>query len=181
MLRRCVIQRKGVHTVTFHDPKSLPVPCAQRWTLRLAKARLFKEFINEHDTGSWQLQDDRHMSPEFNSFVGYNVRGKMRPGLDDITRAENIVKQRLPTNSHLELEARRDIPMQENMYYGKMLYDTTFHGCSMPSLYRMRKDLNKGLRNDKKVNKKYKGVNNQGSKSPPSGWEPIPDGDDDEE
>eukprot|EP00758_Cryptobia_borreli_P001622 Tbor_TRINITY_DN2396_c0_g1::TRINITY_DN2396_c0_g1_i1::g.78::m.78 len=174
-MRLSRVSLKGVHITQFRDPRSLPIPCAQRWTLKLAKARLWNETIDEHDSAAWQLQDDRFMSPEFDTFNGYNIRGKLRPGLDDISRPQNIIKQRLPVNSHLELQARKDIPLAENMYHAKKLYDETFHGTSIPNLYRMKKDLQKGQRMDKKINKSYKGLCYAGAKNPPSGWSPIPD------
>lgn len=171
---------KGVHTVTLKDPRALPVPCAQRYTLKLAKARLWTETIDAHNSGAWQLEDDRHMSPEFNSFMGRNMRG-MRPGLDDVQRADTILKQPLPNNSHLEWQARHDVPLAENIYMGSKLHDMHVHGLQMPGLYRIKKDLQKGIRNDKKPANKHKGLIHQGMKSPPSGWQPIPDGDEEDD
>lgn len=179
-MRCSALLRKGVHTVTVKDPRALPVPCAQRYTLKLAKARLWNETLDEHSSGAWQLEDDRHMSPEFDSFMGRSMRG-MRPGLDDTKRADMILKQPLPNNSHLEWQARHDMPMAENMYMGSQLHDMHVHGTSLPGLYRIKKDLQKAQRNDKKPSKKQKGLNIQGTKSPPSGWEPIPDGEEDDD
>lgn len=170
---------KGVHTVTLKDPRALPVPCAQRYTLKLAKARLFTETL-EPNSGAWQLEDDRHMSPEFNSFMGRNMRN-MRPGLDDVKRADTILRQPLPNNSHVEWSARHDIPLAQNFYMGQKLHDEHIHGMQLPGLYRIKKDLQKGIRNDKKPSKKGKGLNYQGFKSPPSGWQPIPDAEEEDD
>ncbi len=164
----------GVHRVTYKHPHTLPVPCAQRWDLRLARAKIFDEYIEESSPGAWQLEDERHMSPEFKTFTGHNMR-EMRPGYGT-NRPDFIMKKRLPNGTHYELQARRDIPMQDNAMYGKLLYDQTIHGSSFPYLYRMKKDLNKAQRNDRKLSgNRWKVLVGSGSKNPPAGWQPIPD------
>lgn len=173
MLRRSVL-RCGVFRVGYKAPSSLPVPCAQRWDLRLARARIFQEYIEENAPGSWQLEDERHMSPEFSTFTGYPMR-ELRPGYGQ-NLPEFILKKRLPNNTHYELFARRDIPNEENAMYGKQLYDMTVHGTSLPSTYRMHKDINKAQRNDRKITgNRFRVLNSSGAKNPPSGFEPIPD------
>lgn len=179
MLRRSTAAW-GVHRVRYTAPQTLPVPCAQRWDLRLARARIFNEYIEEKSPGAWQLEDERHMSPEFHTFTGYPMR-EMRPGYGQ-NRPDFIMKKRLPNNTHYELFARRDIPNEDNAMYGKMLYDTTVHGASFPSTYRMHKDLNKAQRNDRKLSgNRFKALISSGSKNPPSGFEPIPDKSEDED
>ncbi|CAG9576619.1 conserved hypothetical protein [Leishmania major strain Friedlin] len=166
--------RYGVHKVGYTHPHHLPVPCAQRWDLRLARARIFQEYIEEKAPGAWQLEDERHMSPEFNTFTGYPMRN-LRPGYGQ-NLPEFIMKKRLPNNTHYELFARRDIPNEDNAMYGKLLYDMTIHGTSLPSIYRMHKDINKAQRNDRKLSgNRFKVLNSSGAKSPPSGFEAIPD------
>lgn len=120
------------------------------------------------------------MSPEFDSFMGRNIRG-MRPGLDDVKRADTILKQPLPNNSHVEWQARHDLPLAESIYMGKKLHDEHVHGVHMPNLYRIKKDIQKAIRNDKKPSKKHKGLIHQGWKSPPSGFTPIPDGEEEDD
>lgn len=165
---------RGVHKVGYRAPGSLPVPCAQRWDLRLARARIFQEYIEEKAPGAWQLEDERHMSPEFSTFTGFTMR-EMRPGYGQ-NLPDFLLKKRLPNNTHYELFARRDIPNEDNAMYGKVLYDTTVHGTSLPSIYRMHKDINKAQRNDRKLSgNRFKTLNAAGAKNPPSGFEPIPD------
>lgn len=164
----------GVHRVGYKDPHTLPVACAQRWDLRLAKAKLWGEYVSPNTTGAWQLEDERHMSPEFNEFVGFEMRN-MRPGYG-LARPENILNKRLPNQSHFELMARRDVPYQDNAMWGKQLYDKTIHGTPLPYHWRMAKDINKAQRNDRKLTQnKFKFYVQQGSKNPPSKWQPIAD------
>lgn len=179
MLRLNLVSR-GVHKVGYVAPGALPVACAQRWDLRLARARIFQEYIEEKAPGAWQVEDERHMSPEFATFTGYPMR-EMRPGYGQ-NLPDYILKKRLPNNTHYELFARRDIPSEDNAMYGKLLYDTTVHGTSQPTTYRMHKDINKAQRNDRKLSgNRFKVINSGGSKSPPSGFEPIPDASEEED
>lgn len=172
--------RRGVHKVTYRSPATLPVPAAQRWDLRLARARIFQEYIEEKAPGAWQLEDERHLSPEFHTFTGYPMRN-MRPGYGQ-NLPEFIMKKRLPNNTHYELFARRDIPNEDNAMYGKYAYDMTVHGTSLPSTYRMHKDINKAKRNDRKLTgNRFKALVSSGAKNPPSGFEPIPDSTQEEE
>ncbi|CAD2215363.1 hypothetical protein AGDE_04919 [Angomonas deanei] len=178
-MRRSVVLC-GVHKVGYVKPHTLPVPCAQRWDLRLSRARIFQEYIEENAPGAWQLEDERHMSPEFHTFTGHKMR-EMRPGYGQ-NLPEFILKKRLPNNTHYELFARRDIPNEDNAMYGKLLFDTTVHGTSLPTTYRMHKDINKAQRNDRKLSgNRFKVLNSSGSKSPPSGFEPIPDATEDDD
>lgn len=173
MLQSTVL-RRGVHRVVVKSPKELPVPCAQRWDLRLARARIFNEYIDEGAPGAWQLEDDRHMSPEFHTFTGREMT-VMRPGYGQ-NLPDFIMKKQLPNGTHYELQARRDVVMEDNAMYGKALYDTVVHGASLPTTYRFHKDINKGQRNDKKLSgNRFKTLVASGAKSPPSGWQPIPD------
>ncbi|RNF08777.1 uncharacterized protein Tco025E_07079 [Trypanosoma conorhini] len=180
MALRGVPLRLGVHRVGYTHPGTLPVPCAQRWDLRLARARIFQEYIEEKAPGAWQVEDERSMSPEFKTFTGYPMR-EMRPGYGQ-NLPDYIMKKRLPNNTHYELFARRDIPNEDNAMYGKYLYDMTVHGTSLPSTYRMHKDINKAQRNDRKLSgNRFKVICTSGAKKPPSGWEPIPDAVEEEE
>lgn len=166
---------RGVHRVSYRSPASLPLyPAAQRWDLRLARARIFQEYIEEKAPGAWQLEDDRHLSPEYHTFTGYSMRN-MRPGYGQ-NLPDFLMKKRLPNNTHYELFARRDIPNEDNAMYGKYGYDMTVHGTSLPSTYRMHKDMNKAKRNDRKLTgNRFKVIVSSGAKNPPSGFEPIPD------
>ena len=158
----------------YKHPHQLPVPCAQRWDLRLATARIFNEYIDPNEPGSWQLVDERHMSPEFSTFVGHQM-SEMRPGYGH-GHPGFLMRRRLPNNSHYELMARKDIPMEDNAMYGKLLYDMTVHGTSIPYMYRMMKDINKAQRNDRKLtSNRFKIAITSGAKSPPEGFKPIPD------
>lgn len=86
------------------------------------------------------------------------------------------MKKRLPNNSHYELFARRDVPIQDNAMYGKYLYDMTVHGTSLPTTYRMHKDINKAQRNDRKLTgNRFRVRCTSGAKNPPAGFQPIPD------
>lgn len=164
----------GVHRVEVKNARRMAVPCAQRWTLRLATAGIFNEYIDESLPGSWQVEDERHMSPEFHTFTGYEMRN-MRPGYGQ-NLPEYIMKKRLPNGTHYELQSRRDIPMEDNAMYGKMLWDTAVHGTSLPSTYRMHKDINKAQRNDRKITgNRFKIAMGSGAKNPPDGFQAIPD------
>lgn len=166
--------------VGVKNPRHLPVPCAQRWDLRLASAKIFNEYIDENIPGAWQLEDERHMSPEFATFTGYQMR-EMRPGYGQ-NIPDFILKKKLPNSTHYELQARKDIPGEDNAMYGKYLWDMTMHGTSMPSVYRMKKDINKAQRNDRKLTgNRFKVLCQSGAKSPPAGFTPIPDKSGDEE
>lgn len=174
------VQRRGVHVVGYRNPRDLPVPCAQRWDLKLASARIFNEHIDETVKGAWQLEDERRMSPEFATFTGYEMTN-MRPGYGQ-NQPDFILKKRLPNNLHHELSARKDIPLEDNAMYGKQLHDVTVHGFSVPSTYRMHKDINKAQRNDRKLSgNRFKVLVGSGAKSPPDGFSPIPDKTEEEE
>mmetsp|Transcript_5083 Transcript_5083/g.5489 ORF Transcript_5083/g.5489 Transcript_5083/m.5489 type:complete len:181 (-) Transcript_5083:55-597(-) len=173
MLTR-TLTRSGVHRVRVRSAKEIPVPCAQRWDLKLARARIFNEYIDENEPGAWQLEDERHMSPEFHTFTGHPMT-VMRPGYGQ-NLPDFILKKRLPNSTHFELQARRDVYNEDNAMYGKLLYDNTMHGTSLPSTYRFHKDINKGQRNDRKLSgNRFKVLVANGAKNPPSGWQPIPD------
>eukprot|EP00796_Vickermania_ingenoplastis_P008847 gene8847-6228_t len=164
MSLRSSVWCRGVHRVTYRHPSTLPVPAAQRWDLRLARARIFQEYIEEKAPGAWQLEDERHMSPEFATFTGYPMR-EMRPGYGQ-NLPSFIMKKRLPNNTHYELFARRDVPNEK----------TPLHGTSFPTTYRMHKDMNKAKRNDRKLSgNRFKTLISSGAKNPPSGFECIPD------
>lgn len=165
---------KHVHRVEVKDARRLPVACAQRWSLRLASASIFNEYIDPSLPGSWQVEDERHLSPEFHTFTGYEMR-TMRPGYGQ-NLPEYIMKKRLPNGTHYELQARKDIPNEDNAMYGKYLWDTTVHGMSMPTTYRIHKDINKAQRNDRKISgNRFKVSVGSGAKNPPDGFQAIPD------
>jgi hypothetical protein len=173
MLLRSAL-RQGIHRVDVKSAKRMPVPCANRWNLRLASASIFNEYIDASLPGSWQIEDERHMSPEFHTFTGYQMR-EMRPGYGQ-NLPEYIMKKRLPNGTHYELQARKDIPMEDNAMYGKLLFDSAVHGTSLPSTYRMHKDINKAQRNDRKISgNRFKIAMGSGAKNPPDGFQPIPD------
>jgi hypothetical protein len=164
---------KGVHRVEVKNAKNLTVPCAQRWSLRLASASIFNEYIDPSNPGSWQVEDERHMSPEFHTFTGHEMRS-MRPGYGQ-NLPEYIMKKRLPNGTHYEL-LRKDVPVQDNAMYGKQLWDVSVHGVSMPTTYRMHKDINKAQRNDRKISSnRFKIAIGSGAKNPPDGFQAIPD------
>lgn len=165
-----------VHRVTYKDPHSLPTPCAQRWDLRLQRAKLWDEHIDEiSDKAAWQLTDERYMSPEFKTFIGFPMRA-MKPAVQNLNRPEQIFRRRLPNWTQYELFARRDLPFQQNAMMGKYLHDKAIHGFDVPYPYAMFKSLKKAFRNDRKLKQnKFKVLTSQGAKSPPANWAPIPD------
>jgi hypothetical protein len=181
-LRRCPLLL-GVHRTGYTAPQSLPVPCAQRWDLRLARARLWDEHIDTDERAAWQLEDERHMSPEFSTFIGFPMRA-MKPGTESLNRPEQIIRRRLPNQTHYDLRARRDVPFQQNVMMGKSLYDRTIHGFDVPYPYAMFKSLRKAYRNDRTLKQnKFRVLQASGVKNPPPLFQPIPDatdGDDDE-
>jgi hypothetical protein len=172
---------RGPHKVGYTSPYALPVPCAQRWDLKLAKARLWQESIDTERRGAWQLEDDRHMSPEFESFIGRPMRG-MRPGADSISRPEVRFRQRLQNQTALELHSRRDVPFQQNIMFGKDLYDQTMYGTSVPYTWHMFKEMTKAARNDRKTaQNKFRVLQGSGQKRQPANYTPIPDATDDDD
>jgi hypothetical protein len=166
----------SLHRISYKDPHSLPVPCAQRWDLRLQKAKLWDEHIDEDaDRAAWQLTDERYMSPEFKTFIGYPMRA-MKPGTQNMDRPEQIFRRRLPNWTHYDLYSRRDLPFQHNAMMGKYLHDKAIHGFEVPYPYAMFKSLRKAFRNDRKLKQnKFKVLISSGAKQPPANWAPIPD------
>ena len=176
--RRC--WRAGVHRTGYKSPHELPVPCAPRWDLRLAKAKLWNEYIDEDDKAAWQIEDERYTSPEFATFIGKPMRA-MKPGLQNLNRSQMIVQRRLPNWTVHELHLRRDNPFQQNVMMGKTLYDRNIHGFDVPYPYQLFKQLKKAHRNDRVTKQnKFRVMNLQGSKNPPPGFRPIADEDEDE-
>ena len=173
MFRRCGAVL-GTVRIGYKDPHRLPVPCAQRWDLRLAKAKLWNESIDQDTNSAWeQIQDERHMSPEFNTFIGTPTRS-MKPNKEGYNTPEQLLNRRLPNQTAFELFNRRDVPYPRNLMFGKLLFDKTYHGVSMPYYYRMFKDLNKAHRNDKKTaQNKFKFPLMKGFKEPPELFTPI--------
>lgn len=179
LARTCIVL--GVFRPTVKHHSTLPLPCAQRWTLHLAKAKLWNEYMDQNATVAWQLEDERHMSPEMNDFVGYRLRG-MRPGLDGMARPEMILQSKLPTASFHEIAGRRDVPFQSNVMWGRELHDQTIHGMTMPYLYKMRKEIAAADRNDKTIKKiRFRSMMASGVKNPPSNFKKIADPTDGEE
>ena len=173
--------RLGAYTVGYTSPYQMPAPCAQRWDLRLSKARLWQEQIDPTQRGAYQVEDDRHMSPEFDSFMGREMRG-MRPGNDSLSRAETKFKQRLQNQSALELHQRRDVPFQQNIMFGKDLYDETMYGTTVPYSWHMFKEMTKAARNDRKTaQNKFRVLQGSGQKRQPANYTPIPDASEDDD
>lgn len=165
----------GTHFVTHRDPRALPVPCAQRWDLRLGRAKLWQETIDPSDRGPWQLEDERHMSPEFGSFIGFPMR-EMAPSRVGYNSPAQLLQRRLPNQTFIELASRRDIPYQQNAMFGKLLYDKTFHGAAQPYGYLTQKQMHKAARNDRKLaQNKFRVLISSGVKKPPANFNPIPD------
>ena len=161
-------------TIGYKSHRDMPTPCAQRWDLRLSKAKLWDEYVETKRPSTWQLEDDRHMSPEFPSFTGYPMRS-MRPG-DGNNNPRNLLNKRMTQWSHIELQNRRDVPNSENSLFGKKLYDQTMHGIDVPTSYKLMKDLQKANRNDRKLSQnRFKIQQGAGFKSPPDKWEALPD------
>ncbi len=167
--------RLGSCTIGYKKRSLLPVPAAQRWDLRLARARLWNEYIDEFKPAAEDLEDLRHTSPEFDSFVGQRVQD-MTPS-NPWTNPANIINRRtLPNHSHLELFARRDLPLQRDVIFAKSHYEKTMHGTTFPSAYRLFKDMQKGRRNDRKLSQnKIRTRVKSGFTNPPTGFQPIPD------
>ena len=177
---RTTSSRLGPFQVPHVTPKSFPRPAAPRWQLRLAKARLWDEQIDPTRKAAWQLEDERHMSPEYNEFLGHATR-KMIPGQEGITNPQAQFEKLLPNQSVYELQTRRDVPFQDNAMFGKKLHDETTYGMSVPYTYKLFKDMQKANRNDRKIKQnKFKIWLGQGAKNPPSGYTPIPDATEDE-
>lgn len=178
---RLTVTARGPHRVRYDPVHALPRPCASRWNLRLAKARLWDEYIDPDEKAAWQLEDVRHMSPEFKEFIGY-PRHRFMSGYDDPNHPKHEFEKILPNETSFELRMRRDVPMQSNLLFGKQLYDRTMYGTDVPYAYRMWKDMQKASRNDRKLKQnKFRIIQGHGVKNPPSGFEPIPDAGDEEE
>lgn len=161
--------------IGYTDQRAARVPAAQRWDLRLAKARLWEEYIQEKKPAAYQLEDEKHMSPEFNSFIGFPVR-TMRPGQETLGMSHRIMERRLPNFTALELHERKDAPYSQNLKFGKLLYDETIHGVSQPYTYSAFKQMQKAKRNDRKLTQnRFKVLCGSGVKNPPAGLELIPD------
>lgn len=173
---RAQFVRLGVHRTTYTSAQTLPIACNQRWDLRLTKAKLWNEYIDADDKHAWQVEDERHMSPEFaTSFVGFPMR-HMKPGEVSANRPNNIVRRRLPNLTHHEMSLRRDLPFQQNAMMGKSLYDKTIHGIDVPYPYALFKSLKKGYRNDRTLKQnKFKIMIGQGVKNPPANYVPLAD------
>ena len=193
---------RGTVKITATSNKHARVPSYSRWKCRLASATVFNRpldllpSLSGHrvqlscSSGAMQLSDERHMSPEFNSFIGHHIRD-MTPGREGIgCRTEeanqggapvpihpaNILAMRLPNQTHIELTNRRDVPHHHNLMFGKLLYDKTVHGTSMPYYYRLHKDMQGAARNDKKLHiDKYRVITGQGMNNPPPGFEEMPE------
>jgi hypothetical protein len=164
-----------LHRITYKSPQTLPVPCNQRWDLKLSRAKLWDEQIDENERAAWQVKDERYMSPEYGTFIGYPMRS-MKPGIQSLNRPEQIIQRRLPNWTHFDLFARRDIPFKQNAMMGKMLHDKTIHGFDVPYPYAMFKSLKKAFRNDRKLKQnKFKVAITSGAKTPPPNFAPIPD------
>ena len=175
MALRLTTLRCGVHRTTYKSAHVLPIPCAQRWDLRLAKAKLWDEQIDADERAAWQLEDERYMSPEFKTFIGFPMR-QMKPGLQNLNRPDNIFRKRLPNLTSFELQARRDLPFQQNAMMGKSLYDRTMHGFDVPYPYAAFKSMKKAKRNDTVLKQnKFRVLITSGSKKPPPDFSPIPD------
>ena len=169
LVRRTAV-RHGPYRVQHLTPQQTAAPCASRWNLKLAKARLWDEHIDPRERTAWQVEDERHMSPEYNEFTGYAMR-KMRPGEEGELTADFQLRKKLPQHSALELQNRRDVPYQDNVRWGKALHDETIYGTSMPYSYLMFKEWQKASRNDKGLKgNKFRILQGTGVKNPPSGF-----------
>lgn len=192
MLRLKCITRgafvRDIHPTTAVSGKDGQAParsqvCASRWSLKLARCRLWNEAIDTNDAnGVNQQQDLRHLSPEFNTFIGMPTRS-MRPGQADYhMNAFQMLKKRLPNHTHLEIAAKRDIPMNVNARFGKRLHDETVYGIEPSYPQKMYKQMQKAARNDRKISgNKFRVITTQGGKNPPAGFTPIAEAADDDE
>ena len=161
---------------------TLPVPCAQRWDLRLTRARLWGEHIETGvAAGVNQVQDMRHMSPEFPTFIGHPTR-EMQPGTQQLTSTRKLLEKRLPNHSAHELHSKRDIPHPVNAMYGKAARDEAVYGTEPAYAQKMYKSMQRASRNDRKLKgNKFRVTIGSGAKSPPEGFSPIPDGPEEED
>ncbi len=166
----------GPFRVQYVDQNTTPSPpAAQRWDLRLARARLWDEYIDEQMPASYQVEDERHMSPEFDSFIGQPIR-TMRPGEETLGRPQRLINKRLPNATALEIHARKTAPYPDNLKFGKLLFDKTIHGFSQPYAYSFFKSIQKSKRNDRKLTQnKFRVMIASGAKNPPDGVQHIPD------
>lgn len=181
MLRRSCVVAAGPFTVQYVSRNEMPRPCTPRWDLKLAKARLWDETVDPTDKAAWQLEDLRHMTPEYDQFVGHSIR-RMRPGEEGERTAQYNFEKKLPHHGAHELMARRDVPYNDNVKWGKRLHDETLYGTSVPYSYAMFKEIQKGHRNDKRLKQnKFRIVCGAGVKNPPSGFSRIPDEGEEEE
>jgi hypothetical protein len=169
MIRRSVV-RHGPYRVKHMTPNQTAAPCASRWDLKLAKARMWDEHVDPTEKTAWQLEDERHMSPEYNEFTGHRMR-KMKPGREGDSTADYMFRKKLPQHSAIELQNRRDVPYQDNVMWGKLLHDETVYGTSTPYAYSLFKEWQKGHRNDKGLKQnKFRILQGSGVKDPPSGF-----------
>lgn len=159
--------------VQYTSPSKSPVPAAQRWDLKLAKARLWQEHIDPSQSTAWQLEDERHLNPEYNDFLGYPTR-KLKPGDDSLSVPKNIMNRRMPNQTYIDLHGRRDMPFQNNLLFGKTLYESKMYGVVIPYTWAMFKQMQAASRNDRKLCDKFRARVGSGFKNPPPGYKPIP-------
>jgi hypothetical protein len=173
MRRTCAFL--GPYRVGYVAPRSMPRPCATRWDLKLAKARLWEERVDPSEKAGWQLEDIRHMSPQYSEFIGYPLR-KMKPGFEGIETPTAVFDKKLPHHSAHELMNRRDVPYSDNVMWSKTQHDLTTYGTSVPYSYKRFKQMQKASRNDRKTKgNKFKIFMGAGMRNPPSGFEPQAD------
>eukprot|EP00672_Neobodo_designis_P018359 CAMPEP_0174831192 /NCGR_PEP_ID=MMETSP1114-20130205/2963_1 /TAXON_ID=312471 /ORGANISM="Neobodo designis, Strain CCAP 1951/1" /LENGTH=187 /DNA_ID=CAMNT_0016065013 /DNA_START=38 /DNA_END=601 /DNA_ORIENTATION=- len=169
LVRRSAM-RHGPYRVKHLPPQQMAAPCASRWQLKLAKARMWDEHIDPTEKTAWQVEDERHMSPEYNEFTGYAMR-KMKPGAEGTNTADYQFRKKLPQHSAMELQNRRDVPYQDNVRWGKTLHDETIYGMSVPYSYALFKEWQKASRNDRGLKQnKFRILQGTGFKNPPSGF-----------
>jgi hypothetical protein len=172
---RCSRCLRGPFRVKYVAPHEMPRPCTPRWDLRLAKARLWDERIDADEKTAWQVEDERHMSPEYNEFLGYPTR-RMKPGMEGEHTPDSQFEKKLPNQSAYELMARRDVPYQDNIMWGKRLHDETTYGMAVPYSYYLFKQMQKASRNDRKTKQnKFKIFSGGGIRNAPSGYTPQAD------
>ena len=167
--------RFATHRVSYIARQDLPSPACPRWDMRLARARLWGEHIDNKTPGSWQLEDYRDLDPTWGKFTGYALDSFSPLSGGGYGSPSNILKRRLPGQTVHEFYTRVQIPENENALYGKAMAEMSFMGTQMPYGYLLYKQLQRSARNDSKPKADVKYVTKQGYNSPPKGFKPIAD------
>ena len=165
----------ATHRISYIPRQRLPQPACPRWDMRLAKARLWDEHIDNKKPGSWQIEDYRDLDPTHKTFIGSAIDDFTPLSGGGLGRPTNILNRRLPNQTVHEAYTRLQIPHNENALYGKAMAEMSFMGTQMPYGYLLYKQLQRCGRNDHKPRPDVKFMTKQGISGAPKGFVPWPD------